>query len=62
MRELMPCQEAHKKKLYHLGFGTTVTHMNFGKANANRDYRIYEEFAITMIESARNSPTATTSR
>ncbi len=55
MRELMLCLEAHKKKFYHLGFGTTVTRRNFGKANANRDYRIYEEFAITMIELARNS-------
>ena len=44
MRELMLYLEAHKKKFYHLGFGTTVTRRNFGKANANRDYRLYEEF------------------
>lgn len=55
MRELMLCLEAHKKKFYHLRFGTTVTRRNFGKANANRDYWIYEEFANIMIELARNS-------
>jgi len=31
MRELMLCLEAHKKKFYHLGFGTTVTRRNFGR-------------------------------
>ena len=55
MRELMLSLEAHKSKYYHLGFGATVSRTNLGKANRNRDYRIYEEFAYTLIAEARNS-------
>ena len=54
MRELMLSLEAHKSKYYHLGFGATVSRTNL-KANRNRDYRIYEEFAYTLIMEARNS-------
>lgn len=38
-----------------MGLGSTVTRTNLGKANRNRDYRIYEEFAYTLIAEARNS-------
>lgn len=55
MRDLMLSLEAHKNKYYHLGFGATVSRANPGKANQNRDYRIYEEFAYTLIAEARNS-------
>lgn len=55
MRDLMLSLEAHKNKYYHLGLGSTVTRTNLGKANRNRDYRIYEEFAYTLIAEARNS-------
>ena len=55
MRDLIPSLEAHKNKYYHLGFGTTVSLTNLGKANRNRDYRICEEFAYTLIAEARNS-------
>lgn len=55
MRDLMLSLEAHKNKYYHLGLGSTVTRTNLGKANRNRDYRIHEEFAYTLIAEARNS-------
>lgn len=55
MRDLMLSLEAHKNKYYHLGLGSTVTRTNLGKANRNRDYRIHEEFAYTLIAGARNS-------
>lgn len=55
MRDLMLSLEAHNKKYYHLGLGKSVTRTNLGKANRNRDYRIYEEFAYVLIEEARNS-------
>lgn len=55
MRDLMLSLEAHKNKYYHLGLGQTVTRTNLGKANRNRDYRIYEEFAYTLINEARQS-------
>lgn len=55
MRDLMLSLEAHNKKYYHLGLGKSVTRTNLGKANRNRDYRIYEEFAYVLIEEARSS-------
>jgi FOG: Transposase and inactivated derivatives len=55
MRDLMLSLEAHQTKYYHLGFGTTVTRTNLGKANRNRNYKIFEEFAYILIEEARKS-------
>ena len=55
MRDLMLSLEAHNKKYYHLGLGKNVTRTNLGKANRNRDYRIYEEFAYVLIEEARRT-------
>lgn len=55
MRDLMLGLEAHKNKFYHLGFGPTVIRTNLGKANRNRNCRIYEEFAYILIAEARHS-------
>lgn len=45
--------EAHARKLYHLGIGKSVTRSNLSKANAQRDYRIFEEYGTFMIAEAR---------
>jgi hypothetical protein len=55
MRDLILSLEAHRPKYYHLGFGTTVTRRNLGKANERRDHRIFEGFAYVLIEEARKS-------
>jgi len=55
MRDLMLSLEAHQQKYYHLGFGTTVTRRNLGKANERRNYKIFEEFAYILIDEARKS-------
>jgi hypothetical protein len=55
MRDLMLSLEAHQSKYYHLGFGSTVTRRNLGKANEKRNYKIFEEFACVLIEEARKS-------
>ncbi len=55
MRDLMLSLEAHSKKYYHLGLGKSVTRTNLGKANRNRDYRIFEEFAYVLIDEACRS-------
>jgi hypothetical protein len=47
--------EAHQPKYYHLGFGSTVTRRNLGKANERRNYKIFEDFAYVLIEEARRS-------
>jgi hypothetical protein len=53
LRDLIVATEAHNRKLYHLGMGRSVTRSNLAKANESRDCRIFEEFAIFMIEQAR---------
>lgn len=55
MRDLMLCLEAHSNKYYHLGFGSTLSRRNLGKANQNRDYRIFEDFACILMNEARQS-------
>jgi hypothetical protein len=55
MRDLLLSLEAHKPKYYHLGFGKSVTRTNLGKANRNRSYRIFEDFASVLISEARKS-------
>lgn len=54
LRELICIITAHTPKSYHLGFGKSViTRSNLAKANANRDCKIYEEFAYKMISIAQ---------
>lgn len=54
LRELVCIIAAHEPKSYHLGFGkTAITRSNLSKANANRDHKIFEEFAYKMITIAQ---------
>ena len=53
LRDLIIVLEAHRKKSYHLGLGKSVTRSNLSKANAKRNYRIFEEFAYHLIAIAR---------
>ena len=55
LRDLIVALEAHAGKVYHLGIGKSVTRSNLSKANEQRDYRIFEEFAFFMIAEARCS-------
>jgi len=55
IRDLMLSIEAHQPKYYHLGFGSTVTRRNLGKANEKRNYKIFEQFAYVLIDQARKS-------
>ena len=53
LRDVIVAVEAHQAKAYGLGFGKGVTRSNLAKANQNRDYHIFEEFAYYMVEQAR---------
>lgn len=55
LRDLIVSLEAHRNKFYHLGFGTSVSRRNIGHAKESRDYRIFEDFAMYMIETARKT-------
>lgn len=52
LRDLALVTTAHSDKCYQLGFGKGVTLSNLSKANARRDFRIFEEYAYYMIGKA----------
>lgn len=55
LREVICIIDAIKSKSYHLGFGIgDIKLSNIAYANANRDYRIFEEFAYHMIRLAQS--------
>ena len=54
MRDCVIALQAHRDKLYHLGIGKNVTRSNLSKANEQRDYHIFEDFAYYMIAEARS--------
>jgi hypothetical protein len=53
LSDLVLTINAHSTKTYHLGFGKGVSKANLGKTNANRDWRIYHDFADHLIAIAR---------
>jgi len=53
LRDVIIAIEAHYQKCYHLGLGKHVTRSNLAKANTNRDYRIFEEYAYYLASEAR---------
>ena len=53
LRDLIVSIEAHHRKWKHLGFGMNVTRSNLSKANTNRDYHIFEEYAYYLVSEAR---------
>lgn len=53
LRDVVLATQAHASKATHLGFGKFVTLSNLSKANNNRDYRIFEEFAYQVVAEAR---------
>ena len=55
LREVAAIIDAIKSKSCHLGFGSgDIKLSNLSYANANRDYKIFEEFAYYMINLAQS--------
>ena len=50
---LLPPYLSGEPKLYQLGIGKSVTRSNLSKADEQRDYRIFEEYATFMIDEVR---------
>jgi hypothetical protein len=53
LRDLIVALDAHHSKCYHLGMGKNVSKSSLSRANQERDYRIYEEFAYFLVSEAR---------
>lgn len=53
LRDIEACLRAAPQKLYHMGLRSTVSRNTLANANQVRDWRIYADFAQTLIEQAR---------
>ncbi len=53
LRDIEVCLRTKSKKLYHFGIRGTVARNTLARANNRRDWRIYQDFAMVLIEQAR---------
>lgn len=54
LRDIEACLRAHQNKLYHMGIRSPIVARNtLSQANENRDWRIYADFAQSLIRTAR---------
>lgn len=53
LRDLIIALGAHRSKCYHLGLGKNVSKSSLARANQDRNYRIFEEFAYFLVNEAR---------
>lgn len=53
LRDIEACLRSQAAKLYHMGFRSTVARNTLSNANAVRDWRIYADFAQSLISIAR---------
>jgi hypothetical protein len=53
LRDIEACLRAQQSKLYHMGINSRVSRSTLADANENRDWRIYADFAQSLIGIAR---------
>lgn len=53
LRDIQTCLRAHQPQLYHMGIRGGISRNTLANANAQRDWRIYADFARTLIAPAR---------
>ena len=53
LRDLIVALDAHHSKCYHLGMGKNISKSSLARANQDRDYRIFEEYAYSLVSEAR---------
>ncbi len=53
LRDIETCLRAHSGKLYHLGIRGRIARSTLADANEKRDWRIYRDFALSLIHVAR---------
>jgi IS4 transposase len=53
LRDIEACLRATQSRLYHLGIRGKISRNTLANANQNRDWRIYAEFAQTLIAKTR---------
>jgi len=53
LRDIQCCLRAMREKLYHIGIRGNISRSTLADANEKRDWRIYRDFALQLIEQAR---------
>lgn len=53
LSDIINCLEAHQSKVYHLGINRVVAVSTLSRANENRDYRIWVDYAHYLIKVSR---------
>lgn len=53
MSDTVLCLKLNEDKLYHLGIGKVVNKSTLSRANEKRDWRIFQDFGLKLIEQAR---------
>ena len=53
LRDIEACLGVAGPKLYHMGFRGRIARTTLARANENRDWRIYADFAMVLIGEAR---------
>ena len=54
LRDIETCLRAMQSKLYHIGFRGTISRNTLANANLQRDWQIYADFAMSLINVARH--------
>lgn len=57
LRGLIVVLDAHHSKTYHLGMGKNVSKSSLARANQDRDYHIFEEYAYYLVNQAKEKRT-----
>lgn len=55
LRDLVIALDAHQSKCYHLGMGKNVSRSSLARANQDRDYHIFEEYAYYLVNQTRET-------
>ena len=53
LRDIETCLRAHSARLYHLGIRGGIARSTLADANETRDWRIYQDFALSLIQTGR---------
>lgn len=53
LRDIEACLNAQSSKLYHMGICSSVARSTLADANEKRDWRIYADFAQSLVQIAR---------
>ena len=54
LRDLVLCLQAQSPRLYHVGISSGVKKSTLSDANESRDWRIYADFALVLVQKARH--------